>query len=728
MSIKKLLLFAVPTLLIVIVFRKFIFGGQIPIPGDILIGGYYPWLDSIWGFPVSVPVKNSLPSDIISIIYPWRILGINILKSGHLPLWDDTILLGAPLLANFQAALLNPVNILFFVVNHLTAWGIQIILQPIISIIGMFMFLKAKKLSSYASVFGAMLYAFSGFSIVWLEYNSIGYTLALIPFIFWAIEKKRMFLLSIFVCLQVFSGYPQIVIYTLIFAFLYKRTVSTILGLTSGLLLSAVQLIPAYEMSRLSIRAFDTVAQAASIKNLPITHIITFFIPDFYGNPTTANYWSAGSYDNFAFYISSVGVFFLLTALVSKMAFKKDLAIFTLFAGASLLFALVEIPFLTSASVSTRILSIFTFAVSILSAFSFEAFLSGKLKPRFKLVPFIIYTSAVLLVLVSLALLRSLNSSEYAQFYTAFRNTAIPAITILAITIFVYLPLKSKPLKFSILSILLVLSIKLSTDKYLSFTPRDLVFPATPVTDKLNKLTTNHRFDREQAEILPANTWSAYGIRGIEGQLTTAPLSTARLFNQINTKSDKDEILTRFLEVKDPLDPSYNQLDIQYFVALDRDPETSITSEAGRPYPWIIPEWFEEVDNIGSVRIYKNTRNLGSAWVTPFPYPDLSVFPSSADVINKTSNGLAVKANTPLDSYLTASIALYPGWKARLDGQQVPIIVNNETFLTVELPQGEHIVEFYFDPDIVKYSAAISVITLFIWLLYLVRRAKRGML
>lgn len=90
------------------------------------MGAYYPWFDSKWGYPVHVPVKNPLPSDVISIIYPWRELGISILRSGHLPLWDPTIMLGLPLLANFQAALLNPLKFLYFIFNSPTAWSIEV--------------------------------------------------------------------------------------------------------------------------------------------------------------------------------------------------------------------------------------------------------------------------------------------------------------------------------------------------------------------------------------------------------------------------------------------------------------------------------------------------------------------------------------------------------------------------------------------------------------------------
>jgi hypothetical protein len=55
-----------------IFFWQFFLKGLIPIPGDLVIGAYYPWLNQKWGYSVGVPVKNPGDPDIVSNFYPFK--------------------------------------------------------------------------------------------------------------------------------------------------------------------------------------------------------------------------------------------------------------------------------------------------------------------------------------------------------------------------------------------------------------------------------------------------------------------------------------------------------------------------------------------------------------------------------------------------------------------------------------------------------------------------------
>src|SRR3990167_5634407 len=121
--------------------------GMVPIPGDFVVGVYYPWLDYKWGYAVGVPVKNPMTTDVVSFTYPMQTLAIDILKEGNAPLWNPYILGGSPLLANFQSAPFSPTNFLYFLTDKLSAWSIQIFLQHFLAALFTFLLLCHWKVS-----------------------------------------------------------------------------------------------------------------------------------------------------------------------------------------------------------------------------------------------------------------------------------------------------------------------------------------------------------------------------------------------------------------------------------------------------------------------------------------------------------------------------------------------------------------------------------------------------
>lgn len=236
----------------------------VPLPADFVVGVYYPWLDYKWaGYLAGVPVKNPLLADIPSLIYPVREYSMRLLFKGILPLWNSLQFGGYPLLATFQSAALYPLNIIYLLGDFVTAWTLEVMLQPAMAILFTYLFLRHLKVSRLASLLGGVIYAFSGFNIIWMEYNVHGHVAAFIPLILLSIDKiikQKKFLwgyvLSLSIATQILAGYPQLVAYTFLLAafwFIFrirKSTFKKALRLTSrvgffallGILLSSVQL------------------------------------------------------------------------------------------------------------------------------------------------------------------------------------------------------------------------------------------------------------------------------------------------------------------------------------------------------------------------------------------------------------------------------------------------------------------------------------------------------
>lgn len=771
-----------------VVFRKYIFLNLVPIPGDILTGLYYPWFDYKWGYVTPVPVKNSLPSDVISILYPWRIIGMRLIKNGLLPLWDSTILFGTPLLANFQSSILNPFNVFFLFLSELDSWSIQVVLQPILMVVSTYIFLRDLKLSKYASVFGGILYAFSGYSIVWMEYNSINYTLAYFPLLLLFCRKilknpnlKWVFLLSITLSFQLLSGYPLNVAFSLFGLVLYyfflqpdlrrftlKKVVFLTLGLLSGFAMSAIQLLPSLELYKNTSVIYDTVAISGRIKYLPLNHLITLFFPNFYGNPATGNYWSIGSYDNFAFCISSVGIFFLLFLLFSgKISFKKHLY-FLILAAISLIIA-TENPFTLfitdnnlvgfNSNVNTRIMFLFSFSISVLASFGLEKYLKDNDRLWKRILPLVTYAAMVsyfTLLFIIMNYQNGLNwvesilgnnntfNQEIINIVVVLRNSFIPLLTVMLVFLFTFV--RNKKVFIYLTLVLLIFSVFKSTDKYLSFTRRDLMYPNVELIDYLQEVANSSRFEKERGNLLmPSNSWSLYGLGAATGQNVSTLLTTGNYLSIINSGKIENTSLNRFNEIRENRSPLINTLNISHYLFMKWDDNKS-PSANGVVSEILIPDNFKYIKDIGSVSIYENPNNLGNAWfpknifcesdikyisdlISNSNYDageavyvncpknmNLNEIEGSVDLIDKDSGIYTFETESKTGGYLTVSEAYFPGWESKIDGQKFePVNSANEALIATYIPKGRHFVELKYKPKSFYIGAIISVSCIIVW-------------
>jgi uncharacterized membrane protein YfhO len=60
--------------------------------------------------------------------------------------------------------------------------------------------------------------------------------------------------------------------------------------------------------------------------------------------------------------------------------------------------------------------------------------------------------------------------------------------------------------------------------------------------------------------------------------------------------------------------------------------------------------------------------------------------------------------------YLLQREAWYPGWRARVDGQDTPVVRADLLFRAVPMPAGDHDVEVYFDSSSFKRGMLLSMV------------------
>jgi hypothetical protein len=89
---------------------------------------------------------------------------------------------------------------------------------------------------------------------------------------------------------------------------------------------------------------------------------------------------------------------------------------------------------------------------------------------------------------------------------------------------------------------------------------------------------------------------------------------------------------------------------------------------------------------------------------------------------------VVVAASTDAPAWLVLTDTWFPGWTARLDGAEVPIARANHAFRAVALPAGRHEVEFVFRPRGLRTGAAITLVSLGLLTVLLVRRPRAAAL
>jgi uncharacterized membrane protein YfhO len=87
---------------------------------------------------------------------------------------------------------------------------------------------------------------------------------------------------------------------------------------------------------------------------------------------------------------------------------------------------------------------------------------------------------------------------------------------------------------------------------------------------------------------------------------------------------------------------------------------------------------------------------------------------STVSLLAEEPGRLLFESNSPASSVLVVSEVIYPGWRATVDGQVVPIHTTNFLLRGIALPAGKHRIELRYTAPAARNGAFISLATLFL--------------
>ena len=735
------------------------FRGLLPLPTDALAGVYYPWAGQFWGYIAGIPYKNIALTDVFSQLFPWRSHAIDLIRSGQLPLWNSLSFSGYPLLANWQSAPFYPLNLLMlFFGNHL-GFGLMVFLQPFLSMVFMYVYLRQIAQPKLSSMVGGVTFAFSGFMMTYLEYATTGQIFLWLPLALFFLEKyhesnqKQYLVYFSLVFFPVLTGgFFQPAFYVLLITGFYilfrfgftKQLITPLIYLILGCLTASLQLLPTVELLQQSIRLVDHNISEYSYGILPIKNLLTFFAPDYYGNPVTGNFFGFMQYQETSGYFSVIGVILLIVAIFNK---KKDWRqnLFSLTFFISLILAFdnnlsqqiykLHIPLL-STGYASRWLMVTSFSASVLIAHSLS-----KINKK----SFFVTSSIVTIFLIYLY--------KTSQSPISSRNLILPIALVLFTWIISIINFSNfkKYILATILLLLISLDLIRYTVKFTPFSPKKYTTDKNPTFEFINNNNSgNYRMSGESGPIIPANTWMYSKIASPTGYDPLAPKLYATYFAAMNkdigdpnfsAQKIIDGSYTRYLNLNNFRSPLLDLIGNKYTLAIkkkegkfDKDGQYDLDVFPLKKYKLVFEDGptvvLENQTTMPRVKLYYQASESGSlansidllqggldvtnTLLIP-QYDGTSFLEDSGDTTDfyeYSANRVIIKNHVKNGAYVFLSDNYAPGWEVYVNNQKADMIVAFQVFRAVEIPPGDSVVEFIYKPKSFYLGVIISLISL----------------
>jgi len=314
-------------------FWPVLFGTKTLVPFDILFN-YPPFSAFAPQFGVGSP-HNPLLADLVLENFVWKRFIMEALQTRQLPLWNPYLFAGIPFLAAGQHSALYPLSIIYYVLPLSQAYGLFTVVQLWLAGVCAYIFARVSRLSRISAAFISLTWMFSGPLIAQVVFPMIVATLSWLPALLTVVELlvqgeeaqtntgapanvstglgwlpggRALLVLtagSVVVGLQFLAGHVEIAIYLILITAFYglwrlislwqhtadwRRPVRLLFWLGSmggvGTALAGVQIIPLLELVQLNFRQDSaSYSQVIGWAYKP-WQLITFFIPDFFGNPS----------------------------------------------------------------------------------------------------------------------------------------------------------------------------------------------------------------------------------------------------------------------------------------------------------------------------------------------------------------------------------------------------------------------------------------------------------
>lgn len=304
--------------------------------------------------------KTLFFGDNYSLMVPGKIFMAHWLKLGTLPLWNPHIFSGVSLIGDINQSLLYPSTLLFVIFSPALALNLTVIIHLLLMMLGTYLLIRKLGGQHLFALLGAAMMIVSPRVTGASDNLTILQSLTWMPWIVFLGQSifnssKSRYLLSGVIFLQILSGYPQHLIFSLFLTVLFQlasRKVKITLSFfkkffTSWLqvgvvavLMSAVVLLPFIETFLSSTRIHQTNIQATGGSLHPLETIKIVF-PYIFEHPSSGMRWGPSWNDlpQSVIYLTILGLGIMILNLRQKHQYSRLVKVLAISSSLLLVFS-----------------------------------------------------------------------------------------------------------------------------------------------------------------------------------------------------------------------------------------------------------------------------------------------------------------------------------------------------------------------------------------------------
>jgi hypothetical protein len=635
-----------------------------------------------------------IPWDLRGLHLPYTQLYAEALSRGEFPLWDPYTYCGRPLYATLQAGVFYPTNFLAAWlgsalgrerIDYLLEWSVVLH----VALAGIFTFLLASALGLRrpAALCAATIFELSGFFAAHAEHLGTVIAASWMPLAWYAIVLWRArpgwrppLLLAAAFALTILSGHTPIAAFVMGFSLLFAILLSGSWRLplvaagaaAFAIPLSAVELLPAWQLTNLSIAKFRLDYLKGGV---PPQVFVSLLLPNHYHTFDPPHYNGPGDLSYLYIYCGLIGLAMAVAGIVLSRRHRLN-RVFAILLACS--------------------------AVAVLGDMTRPTHALYSLLPNRILIGLHPETAAAMLTL-SLAMLAALAIDQLLPQRLAWLAAALIAAELILVS-------SGRPMN----------AMPFAQD------------PAwTAAVQSLRTLTGTSRPPSRIDAIHDSFDWAMTAPITRVYTASGADIMAPERVMQARLAFCHGERWGSYYEVTNLHSPVLGMMNIAYLLSRERlaNPEPLVEAAAlpGRfvyENRSVLPRFYlvSRVRRAGSMAeaaslVRSPEFHPAEEAIVEGEIPPLAGPPGTVQLVRYGLRDVELQIEAPSAQFLVTSETHYPGWRASVDGLPQPLYYTNVAFRGLVVPGGKHSVRMSFEPGILRSAAAISAMGWLAWVI-----------